>query len=123
MVGAQREGWAKGEGLPGKGQIWRNAITSREEGKEQGRDSPAPDMFQCFSLAETIGNQTARRPGNTSVAQGRAEKRQRTDETLQREHRTTILFLWSFALMCPWLDIFLVLLTCGLLLVFCDENM
>lgn len=51
-LGLKREGGAKEEGLPGKGQIWRDAVTFREEGKEQERDSPAPDIFQCFSLAE-----------------------------------------------------------------------
>lgn len=33
------------ERLPGKGQIWRDAMTSRKAGKEQGKDTLSPDFL------------------------------------------------------------------------------
>lgn len=51
---------AKGEGIPGKGQIWRDAITSREAGKDEGRDTPSPDFLWCFLLAESSWKPTSK---------------------------------------------------------------
>lgn len=53
MTGAQREARAKEEGIPGKGQIWKDAVTSREVGKDERKDTTSPDFLWYFLLAES----------------------------------------------------------------------